>query len=290
MTTNRRGLSLIELLIGMIITAILGGATLSLMISQSRSTERSEGQRDARRVARGAINALGADLPMVDPSWGIEAASATSITVRVPYALGVICSSTATLQILAILPVDSVTLATPGYSGYATRGATGVYTPVGGGAVTEEAMSATCTGGSSRVTAIAAPLSAPNQKTRQMRIVTIGATVIPIGTPVMLYRRTEFYFAPSAQAGIAGRNALWRRYVDANGSNVELAAPFDATAAFRFYLLDATTAQVDVPLDLTETRGIEVFLPGESDASSRVRGAPEQANLTTSFFFVNRSE
>ncbi|MEO5799496.1 MAG: type II secretion system protein [Gemmatimonadales bacterium] len=297
MIHSRRGVTIIELLIAMVIAAILGAATLSLMMSQSRFTERAEGQRAGRRVGRSAINVLSNDLRMVDPDWGIEAASASSITVKVPYALGVVCSaayvSPNTTHVIALLPVDSVVLASVGYSGYATRGNTGVYTPVSGGTVTDNgALTSTCTSAPANVFAITAPSSAPNQKTRQITIVVnAGSDVrVAVGTPVMLYRRTNYYFGNSNQTALSGRTALWRNYLDGGGSAVELAAPFDVSAAFRFFNGAATVSQTAVPADLTDIKGFELFLPGESDLTARKATAPEQADVTTAIFLVNRAQ
>lgn len=288
--SSRRGVTLIELLIAMVVAAIVGAATISLMLTQTRFAERAEAQRAGLRVGRSALNALVTDLRMVDPLWGIEDATPTSITVNVPYALGITCASTAALQTILLLPVDSVALYLPGYSGYATRGGTGVYTPVPGGTVTEVAVSNTCTGSPSNAFTIAAPSSAPNQKTRQITIATSSAIPVAVGTPVMLYRRTRFYFEPSALAGLSGRTALWRDWLDDNNDPVELAAPFDDAAVFRFFEFGAIDAVDDVPFDLTSIVGVEVFLPGESDHTLRMRNSPEQANLRTEIFFVNRSE
>lgn len=299
MMTSRRGVTIIELLIAMVIAAILGSATLALMMSQSRFTERVEGQRAGRRVGRSAITVLANDLRMVDPDWGIEAASATSITVKVPYALGVVCSaayvSPNTTHVIALMPVDSVVLATAGYSGYATRGNTGIYSPVAGGTVTDNgALTSTCTGAPANVFEILAPASAPNQKTRQITIVVnaggIGTDVrVAVGTPVMLYKRTQFYFGTSNQTGLSGRTALWRNVLNSGNAAQELAAPFDATAAFRFFNQAATVSQAAVPGTLSDIKGFELFLPGESDKTSRKASAPEQSDFTTAIFLVNRA-
>lgn len=284
---SRRGVTMIELLIAMVIAAVLGAATLSLMMSQGRFAERAEGQRAGRRVGRSAINALSNDLRMVDPDWGVEAASATSITVKVPYALGIVCASTTSLQTVALLPVDSVALNLPGYSGYASRNSGGVYSTYSGGTVTEIAFPAACT--TANVVPITAPASAPNQKTRVVTMVTTGATVLTAGTPVMLYRRTQFYFGTSNQTGLTGRTALWRRYLDTGSAATELSAPFSNTAAFRFFNLSATTSQTGVPSPLSNIKGFEFYLPGQSDNTSRKQTAPEQADFTTAVFLVNRS-
>lgn len=288
--SSRRGMTLIELLIAMVVAGIVGAATISLMTAQLRFTERTEADRAGLRVSRSALNVLITDMRMVDPSWGVEDATASSVTLRIPYALGIICASTASKQTILLLPVDSISFHQPGYSGYATRGGTGVYTPNNGGTLAEVAVSNTCTGSPSNAFAIAAPASAPNQKTRQIEITTSGVVPVAVGTPVMLFRRTRFYFAPSMLAGLTGRTALWREWMDVDGSEVELAAPFDDAAAFRFFEMGAADAADDPPADLATLVGLELFLPGQSENTPRMRNAPAQADLRTQVFFVNRNE
>lgn len=284
----RRGVTLIELLIAMVVTSILGGALLTLMMAMNRFEEREEGLRGARRAGRAAINSLASDLRMVDPEWGIEAASATSITLRIPYAMGLVCSSTVILHTLMLFPVDSVALAQPGLSGFAARGSGGVMTPYSTSLTVAYPGStpAACT--TAGIQTIAAGSGEPNARTRPITLGGLALTVLPAGTPVMLYRRVRYYFGASAQTGIAGRTALWRDWLDDGAGAQELAGPFDASAAFRFYDLSATTATTGVPSPLSNTYGIELFLPGESDRTARTRSGPEQSNLTTSVFFMNR--
>ena len=284
----RRGVTLIELLIAMIVASILGGALLTLMMSMNRFEEREEGLRGARRAGRAALNSLASDLRMVDPEWGIEAATATSITLRIPYAMGLVCSSTIVLHTLMLLPVDSVALAQPGLSGFAARGSGGTMTPYTASLTVSYPGStpAACT--SAGIQTIAAGAGEPNARTRPVTIGGLALAILPAGTPVLLYRRVRYYFGASALAGLSGRNALWRDWLDDGAGAQELAGPFDATAAFRFYNTSATAAQVAVPSPLTNVYGIELFLPGESDRTARKRSGPEQANLTTSVFFMNR--
>jgi prepilin-type N-terminal cleavage/methylation domain-containing protein len=288
MRTDRRGLTLIELLITILVAGILAAGVTSLLLSSNRFEEKTESLRAARRVSRAGVAALSNDLRMVDPGWGIEAASASSITLRVPYATGLVCTAAGTPTI-AILPVDSVVLATPGYSGVAVRLSDGSWSHATDGALTESGTwpSACTTAGIQQITA---PSGAPNQRTRAYTIGTGSVTGSPltVGAVVVLYRRTRFYFGVSAQTGLTGRMALWRQYLDSGSGAVELAAPFDAAAAFRFYNLAATTAQDAAPSPLSNMRGVELFLPGESDRTARQRNAPEQADLRTAVFFVNR--
>lgn len=287
MTPNRRGLTLVELMISLVMSAIIGSALLTMMLGLSRFTERSEGLRGARRAGRTAINVLVSELRMVDPAWGVESASATSVTLRVPYALGLVCSSTTSLQTLMLLPADSLALARPGLSGYAARGSDGTMSTVTASLTVAWPGSTPSACTSAGIQTISAPSSAPNAKTRPMTLGSAGLAVLPTGTPVLLFRRVRFYFGASAQSGLTGRTALWRDDLDDGMAATELAGPFDASAAFRFYNLAATTAQVAVPT-LTDIRGFELFLPGESDRTSRRQAAPEQADMTTAVFFTNR--
>lgn len=287
---DRRGLTLIELLISVVVAAIIGAGMISLMLSANRFDELTESQRGARRVSRAAINALTTDLRMVDPGWGIELASASSVTVRIPYAMGVICSSTATTQVIALLPVDSVAFASPGYSGFAVRGGsvTDVFT---GGTLTESgSWPAACT--TAGVVQIAGTAAAPNARTRAVTITLPGTgvgTPRDVGEAVMLFRRVRYYFGTSGQTGLTGRTGLWRHHLNAGGAAEELAAPFDATAAFAFYVNDAAASTGTAPVTLSDLTGLELILPGESDRAPRLRNAPAEAPLRTSIFFVNRT-
>jgi prepilin-type N-terminal cleavage/methylation domain-containing protein len=281
----RRGVTLVELLITIVVGTILAAGVTSLLLSSNRFEETAESMRAARRVSRAGIAALSNDFRMVDPSWGIEAASASSLTFRVPYAMGVACNAST----IVILPADSVVLATPGHSGIAVRASDGTWSPSTDGALTASGSwpSACTTAG---VVQMTAPSGAPNQKTRAYTVGSSSFTgpALTAGAVIALYRRTRYYFGASAQSGLSGRTALWRHYLNSNSGAVELAAPYDQSAAFQFYELTNTTAQSGVPSPLTDTRGIELFLPGESDRTARRRTAPEQASLRTAVFFVNR--
>jgi prepilin-type N-terminal cleavage/methylation domain-containing protein len=282
---DRRGFSLVEMIIALVISVGMGAAIVSLLSTSLKFSERNEAQRAARPTARSAISALVNDLRPVDPSWGVDAASTQSVQVKSPYAIGIVCDTTAKVT-LAILPVDSTTFAVRGYSGFAWRSGSGVYTAVPGGAVSQlSAAPTSCT--VAGIQTFVAPPRIPNQRTL---FVTIGGTArsgIKIGSVVMLYRRARFYFAASGQAGLTGRTALWRDYLDDGAANAELAAPFDSNAAFAFYVSGAGSPQGTAPTVLSTMRGIQLRLPGESDNVPRQRTSPEQADVITAVFFLN---
>ena len=270
---RRAGLTLVEMLVTVVVLGIVGAGLVRMLTSQARFYEHQGAGRNARSVSRAALNVLISELRMVDPGGGVVAASATSITVRVPYAFGVFCGSPSGVSTVTLLPADSAMLAEPGFSGYAWRGRLGSYNYVDGGNIVPP-VPGTCVGAG--ITPMAGA-----QRVGLMPVLPSGNAS---GTVVMLYRQITYAFAGSA--ALPGRIALWRR-IDATGEREELAAPFAATARFRFYPLNANVAQDAVP-PLTDLRGFELVLTGASEASPRTIGAPRRTPLTTSVFFRNR--
>jgi hypothetical protein len=270
----RSGLTIIELIVTIIVLGIVGGGIVRMLTSQAQFYEHQGAGRNARSISRSAVNVLLSEMRMVEVPNGVTAASATSVTLRVPYALGVYCGSPAAVSTISLLPADSAMLAEPGFSGYAWRGLMGQYNYVEGGAALAGPVPGTC---------VAAGIN-PLPGSIRMGVVPALPIGAPVGTVVLLTRRITYAFAPSAD--IPGRLALWRR-LDATGAREELAAPFDAAARFRFYRLNDNTAQDAVPV-LTEIRGFELVLDGASEATPRTTGAPQRAPLTTSVFFRNR--
>jgi len=222
---------------------------------------------------------------MVDANDGVTFATDSAVQMRVPYALGIVCSVGGGQVIGAFLPVDSAMFAAPGYAGFAVRDPLDgqyVYHVANTSAPATNSTSA-CTGSPANVTLMAGA--------RVLRVTTAATVAATLGTPVLLYRNVRYAFNTSA--AIPGRRALWRRQLDATGTvtgSEELAAPFDSTARFRFFILNGRVPSDTLPTALADLRGLSVFLPGESEGSPRLRGAPEQANLSSSVFFLNRAD
>lgn len=271
---RRSGLTIIELIVTIIVLGIVGAAFVRMLTSQARFYEHQGAGRNARSISRAAVNVLLSEIRMVEVGGGVIAAAPDTITLRVPYALGVFCGSPGGVSTLALLPTDSAMLAEPGFSGYAWRGRLGNYNYVEGGAALAAPVPGTC---------VSSGLTPPPGSPRVGLTPTLpmGADV---GTVVLLTRRITYAFANSAS--VPGRIALWRR-VHATGAREELAAPFDATARFRFYNRNANTPQDAVPA-LTDIRGFELVLDGASESSPALTGTPQRAPLTTSVFFRNR--
>jgi prepilin-type N-terminal cleavage/methylation domain-containing protein len=267
---RRRGLSLIEVLIAVVLLGIVGVGITRLLQSQMQFFGRSTNARDARAVTRNALNIVSAEMRMIEPR-GIVAASADSFMVRIPYATGLHCNNgTATFA-----PVDSLVWAQAVYGGYAYRdltvGAVTTYVAAGGASLAT-ALATVCTGVSMTVV--------PSG-----RVLTV-APALPIttrGAPILLYQTITYRIAASTL--VSGRTALWRRV--AGGTNEEVAVPFGTGTRFRFYVSGGMTPQDAVPGTLNTMTGVELVLVGESERSSSGTGAVERDTLRVPILFRN---
>ena len=93
----------------------------------------------------------------------------------------------------------------------------------------------------------------------------------------------------AASAALPGRIALWRTVLN-GGPTEELAAPFDTSAQFRFYVVGSNVAQSAVPSPRSLTRGIEIHLDGMSETAPAGSTDPKRVQLTTSILFKNRRD
>jgi prepilin-type N-terminal cleavage/methylation domain-containing protein len=266
---RRRGLSLVEVLIAIVLLGIVGAGITRMLQSQMRFFSRSSNERDARAVSRNALNLMRAELRMVEP-LGIVAASDDSIRVRLPYATGLNCSiSTGTFA-----PVDSLTWANAIFAGYAWRDTTAgaSYAYVTSNTAPTAGLAASCT---------AAGLSEiPDGRTLILSPAVPTATV---GAPLLLFQVVTYRFANSVL--VPGRIALWREV--SGGTAEEIAVPFDANSRFRFYAAGSVTAQDAVPGTLSTMRGVELVLRGESERLSPGTSVPEGSDSRLSILFRN---
>lgn len=267
---RRRGFTLTEVLIAVVLLSMVGIGISRLLVSQTRFFARATGARDARAVTRNALNIVRDEMRMIEPR-GITAVTATSITVNVPYIVGIYCSiSTATF-----VPVDSLILASAVFRGYAYRDTAlnSSYTYVAGTTAPTVGVDASCTG---------APAITPIPG-GQTLLITPAFPALSEGSPVFLYQTIRYRLAASTL--VPGRTALWRDV--SGGVSEEVAVPFQNTAIFRFYVSGGTTSQTAVPGTLNTITGIELVLVGESERNSPGTNAPESKTVRLSIFFRN---
>jgi len=293
----RRGFTLVELLLSLIVTAIVGAALVRMVLGQARFMDQQEAWRGARAVARGGVNRLASDLRMVEATNGVSAAVAggQDFTVRVPYAFGVICLAAGNTLTLSMLPVDSAMYNAPGHSGFAVRaddGSYAYYTSTVLDLIPANIGNGNCTGVAAPdkpITTLASMNGSPAGNT-----ITVTATAafnppVKKGQIVFLYRRIRYQFKNSV--ALAGRTGLFRAPVDAvGGPEEEIATPFAATARVNFYVLNNAVAQAAVPGTLGDIRGFELVLDGMSERAPQGSATYKTANVRTSVFFENRPD
>lgn len=270
MRGRRRGLTLVEVLIAIVLLGIVGVGITRLLSSQMGFFSRATNQRDARAVSRNALNLVRQELRMVEPR-GIVAASADSVRVRLPYAMGIYCG----LNTVTFAPVDSVVWSLAAYGGYAYRdtvaGAQTTYVAAGTGTIAN-GLPAVCT--AAGITPV------PDGR---LRILQPNVPITTLGAPVFLFQEVTFRFATSTL--VPGRTALWRQR--AGGTAEEVAVPFDATSRFRFYVNGAAIAQDAVPGTLNTMTGLELVLRGESERTLAGSNTPIEALTRVPIFFRN---
>jgi prepilin-type N-terminal cleavage/methylation domain-containing protein len=277
----RRGFTIIELLVGIVIFGIVGALFTKLLTVQGRFFDRQGMGNAARNVSRASLNRVVSDFRMIEATGGVVAATSTSLTIRIPFAIGVMCANSGVGTVLSLLPVDSTTYANAGYYGYAWRNfQTGAYSYVENPSTEGSGDAAVCTGVS-------------------LTTVTNGKVVLVtpalpagggLGTPVFLYSKVRYEF--KASTAVPGKLGLYRTSIAPNGteSSEELVAPFASTASWKFFTLNGGgVAQAAVPATLSDIRGLELHLDGMSENTAAGRTSSEQAPFTTAVFFKNRT-
>ena len=270
---RRAGISLVELLVALTLLGFIGISILRTFTSQARLADMNTKRLDARAVSRAPVNLFMSEARMVETGNGMVAASASSVTLRIPVALGVVCGTSGTATVLSLMPVDSAVYASAAISGHAYRQDNGVYVYTEGTTSVTPGGDATCSAES--ITTVAGGRTV--LVTPQMPAATIGAVAF-------IYQRVRYDFAPSTALG--GRVGLWRT-LEQSGVAEELAAPFDASSRFRFYRNDQDTSDTVVPT-LAEIRGLQLELVGASERARFGRQTPETSRLQTAVFFMNR--
>lgn len=272
---SRRGFTLVELLVAMVVGAMLGVALTRMLISDSRFVSRQDAMLNARATARAAMNAMTVELRMTSDS-GLIAAAPESVTVRLPYVFGIACNNQGADLIAVLMPVDSLTYAGAVNEGLGWRNAVGQYELVDQ-ALTVAGTSDTspCDADSIRVVPGGSLVSIGNIP---------GSRMPTSGSVFYLFHTVTYAFAPSVD--LPGQIGLWRRA--GAGAAEEIAAPFDTTAGFAFLVGDGMTTVTTPPGDLTTVRGLEVRLVGASEYPPEGQTDPEIFQLITKVPFVNR--
>jgi prepilin-type N-terminal cleavage/methylation domain-containing protein len=286
--SNRKGFSMVELLVAMLLVAILGTAITRFLLTEIRLFALQRARREARAVSRSSTNVLFSDLRMVNDGasapGSIVIASPETLKVRVPYAFGVSCGAVSGGTVASILPADSSVRYMASYAGYAwRRRAGGFYTYVPMADSTQRPavsiLSVNC-GAVARI-----HVDTVNGSTWPVMDLKPAEPLAQPGAPVFLFQEVMYWFAQSEAYPQTGRIGLWRRAT--GGAAEELVAPFDATARFKFYTRNSDTPSLTAPAVLDSLVGVAIVLNG-STATATITKSPVKSAMETAVFFRNR--
>jgi Tfp pilus assembly protein PilW len=101
------GFTLIEVIIGLVMSVLLGGALVSLLAGQSLFYAKSDQVITAERNIRAAAELLSAEIRMAAPE-DLVAATPDSVSIRYDVLRGVVCDSTAPDEVAGFV-LDTVT-------------------------------------------------------------------------------------------------------------------------------------------------------------------------------------
>jgi prepilin-type N-terminal cleavage/methylation domain-containing protein len=286
---KRPGFTLSEIIVCVVILGILGTALTRLMLAQSRLGALQRGQRDARAISQTSMNLLFSDLRMVhdggDAPGSVMLAWPESLSVKVPYAVGLVCGNGATFTVVSMLAVDSAAKAMAKYAGFAWRNrVTGKYSYV---PVVDTVLNAPVTPSTSPTTCTTTAkiktdtVSGRSWGAVDLKPISLTAGLQP-GAPVFLYQNVLYYFGPST--AYPGRIALLRK-LEGRAAD-ELVGPFDAGSRFKFFVRNVDTSTVTAPAVLDSLVGVSLVLTGSSPSTMAGRTA-EKSRMETAVLFRN---
>jgi prepilin-type N-terminal cleavage/methylation domain-containing protein len=287
---RRRGITLIELIVGLVILGIVGGALVKLLMIQGRFAESQESYRNSRSVTRDAYNVMMTDLRMVQDTLAIRAANRDSIMVRVPYVYGIICAHSSGTTTASMVPVDSALYAMATYGGVAWDSAGVFQFRASTGTAPSYSDPTICLDSSAtgaKVDSIVFRDSASG-KVRGGRTMSLNPTLpnAKTGDPVFLWQEITYAFGSStAYPGLRG---LYRQVT--NGPRDEIIAPFDTSAKFKFYVLNNDTSQLAAPANLNQIKGLDLILNARSPTIPAGSTTPKLSKTRTAVYFKDRRD
>jgi len=289
MMRTRRGFTLNEMLISLVILAVVGAAFTRILRYQTTYFAHETSLRSARTVARTATNLMLSDLRAVQDSGAVDSVTSDGKFMRiyVPYRYGLVCATSGTVTTVSLLPSDSASQNMSVYKGFAFRNATGRYTYIFPPLATTmnipvtSTTPASCTGSGSGQAQILS-VSVAGRTGNILDLNSNGPSGAIALTPVFLFQKVSYSFRSSSV--YPGYLGLWRNVE--GGQEDELAAPFDSTARFRFYATGDDTSRTTPPT-VANIRGVELVLVARSQKASTTLAGSNTVKMATSVFFKN---
>lgn len=284
-------MTLVELLVGMTLMGIVAGALVKMLMIQGRFSEQTTALRDSRSVSRDAYNIMMTDLRMVQDTLAIRVAVPDTITIRVPYAYGIVCGTTAGgVTTVSLLPPDSAMYALATYGGIAYRdSATGVFQflPKGPSDVITDGVGTVCSDSTLNVGPGVDSIVFKGRGGRTKIVQPALPASLP-GNPMFLWQEITYAFGPSVAYPNSGRGLF--RTVSGSGRTDEIIAPFDTSAHFRFYVLNQELSSATPPANLNSLRGLDLRLNALSPRIPSGSKVAKATNVRTAVYFKDRRD
>ena len=270
LSADRRGFSLLELIISMIMALVILGSVVQVMITQGRGYRKQREIVDIRDTSRQAASLLAWDLRQSVIGEGpLASMGANSIAIRSPRAVGSICGKHATLARYGLWKSAGTFLA--------TDADTAVYYAIGRGVWKRLKITAVGTPSVMGVPACAWPGARPPDVVVEFAVqFKTDTSWIKIGAPVRSFRRVEY-----AEYQSNGRWWLGRRVGSAVGYE-QLTGPLLSPTAggLKFTYFDTLGTET---VDPTAVGSIEFTLRPESFRNTTVGATQtyQRDSLTT---------
>ncbi|MGH7652922.1 MAG: PilW family protein [Gemmatimonadaceae bacterium] len=182
----RRGFSLVELLVALVIGLMVVTSVVQMMIAQGRGWRKQREVIDIRETAREALDILSWDLRQSALGQSsLSAISANSVTMRSPRGLGIICGKHATLPRYGLWKSGGDILASPDDSALVYQIARGKWSPL--------KITAVGTPAAMGVTSCAWPGARPPDVVVEFAVGTKNDTAyIKVGAPFRNFKRVQY--------------------------------------------------------------------------------------------------
>lgn len=257
---SQDGFTLVEALVGLVISGLLASALLSLMLGQSRFYERTDDQIWAEQSNRATFDLVSSELRMASAE-DLLAAESDSVAIRFDIMRAIVCDSTA---------ADAATLMV--YDTVAAWGLDGSFIGTAYSDPYDEDFeyadaflpSTVSTGSGPKADCVAngSPTTPPDNSFAELSGWSGNFTngVPDRGGMVRFYSRLAYHFSPSTF--FESRTALWR------GAQ-ELVGPFENGAAFSYVMDDGSVETSVSSSDFDEVVAIRVTATAIGDGANR---------------------
>jgi prepilin-type N-terminal cleavage/methylation domain-containing protein len=275
---GRAGFTLIEVLVALVLTVMLGGVIFQVVSGESRFATVQSAREEVQQNSRGALEILGSELRAAQPS-GLVRADTNSIAFLLPRIWGVSCGGVGGVTLPVIFPAaGGVAFDINAASGL--LGDTGTVTsawvpspnPVLGNRATVTALAAInpALGTAGNACAGIRTLADPNALLNAVTVTGTNLPAVPAGNTVYLYQGVQY--------SVAQVGTEWWIYRSLGGATAQpLAGPLDGANGLALTYYDGSGNRIAQPITLLATLKTVRRIGITVKARSRAKG---NANLT----------